>query len=91
MLQNAHNPKCDFKCDKEAGCSICQNSSLANEEDIDISYIEIASRYVKNPITKAKVSSTCYSLGGNISNKTINIPSLSLSNTNLSTNNTNNI
>ena len=48
-------PFCTFKCDKEAGCSICQNSSLANEPDIDISLIEIVSRYVKNPITKAIV------------------------------------
>ena len=46
---------CTFKCDKEAGCSICQNSGLANEPDIDISAIEIVSRYVKNPITKAIV------------------------------------
>ena len=48
-------PKCSFKCDKEAGCSICQNSRLANEEDIEISYIEIVSRYVKNPLTKTIV------------------------------------
>ena len=48
-------PNCDFKCDREAGCSICQNSGLANEPDIDISFIEIVSRYVKNPITKAIV------------------------------------
>lgn len=48
-------PYCTFKCDKEAGCSICQNSSLANEPNIDISTIEIVSRYVKNPITKAVV------------------------------------
>ena len=48
-------PYCDFKCDREAGCSICQNSSLANEPNIEISFIEMASRYVKNPITKAIV------------------------------------
>lgn len=48
-------PNCDFKCDREAGCSICQNSSLAHEPDIDISFIEIVSRYVKNPITKAVI------------------------------------
>ena len=50
-------PKCSFKCDKEAGCSICQNSRLAHEEDINISAIEIVSRYVKNDITKAIVLS----------------------------------
>lgn len=48
-------PRCSFKCDREAGCSICQNSQLAHEPDIDISLIEIVSRYVKNPITKALV------------------------------------
>ena len=48
-------PFCTFKCDKEAGCSICQNSGLANEPNIEISAIEIVSRYVKNPITKAVV------------------------------------
>lgn len=48
-------PNCNFKCDREAGCAICQNSALANEKDIYISLIEIVSRYVKNPITKALV------------------------------------
>ena len=48
-------PYCTFKCDKEAGCSICQNSGLANEPDIEMAPIEIVSRYVKNPITKAVV------------------------------------
>ena len=48
-------PFCTFKCDKEAGCTVCQNSALANEPNIDVSIIEIVSRYVKNPITKAIV------------------------------------
>ena len=48
-------PWCDFKCDKEAGCAICQNSTLAHEPNIEISNIELISRYVKNPITKAIV------------------------------------
>ena len=47
--------KCSFKCDKEAGCSICHNSQITKEPDIEISKIEIVSRYVKNPITKAVV------------------------------------
>lgn len=47
--------KCSFKCDREAGCSICQNSSLVSEPDIDISFIEIVNRYINNPITKAIV------------------------------------
>ena len=48
-------PNCTFKCDKEAGCSICQNSSLANEPDIKISEEAIVERYMNNPITKAIV------------------------------------
>ena len=48
-------PYCSFKCDTEAGCTVCQNSTLANEPNLDISIIEIVSRYVKNPITKSIV------------------------------------
>lgn len=47
--------KCSFKCDKEAGCAICQNSQLANEPDIKIEYSTIVNKYVNNPITKAIV------------------------------------
>lgn len=50
-------PQCSFKCDREAGCAICQNGTLANEPNIEISNIEIVSRYLKNPITKAIVMS----------------------------------
>lgn len=48
-------PNCDFKCDYEAGCSICQNSQLIREPNIDIQYHMIVSRYIHNPITKAIV------------------------------------
>lgn len=48
-------PYCTFKCDKEAGCSICQNSSLANEPNIEISIENIVERYINNPITQAIV------------------------------------
>jgi hypothetical protein len=47
--------KCDFKCDREAGCSVCQNSDLARGTVIDIQYHMIVSRYIHNPITKAIV------------------------------------
>lgn len=46
-------PKCDFKCDKECGRVVCQNSPLAKESDIKISYRKIIERYLSNPITKA--------------------------------------
>lgn len=48
-------PKCDFKCDRENGCRLCQNSSLAKAPDAEISAEEIVSRYMSNPITKALV------------------------------------
>lgn len=49
-------PYCDFKCDKENGCQLCQNSSLIKEKDIDISTEQILKTYyLKNPITKAIV------------------------------------
>ena len=48
-------PYCDFKCDKEAGCSICQNSGLANEPNIDISINKLVERYMTNPLSKSIV------------------------------------
>ena len=48
-------PSCDFKCDKENGCQMCQNSQLAHEPIIDIDLYEIKKRYINNPITKAIV------------------------------------
>ena len=48
-------PNCDFKCDKECGRKICQNSNLAKAEDIDIPAQEIIERYMKNDITQAIV------------------------------------
>lgn len=44
-------PYCTFKC----GTDYCQNSSLANEKNIDISVDEIVSRYINNPITESIV------------------------------------
>lgn len=48
-------PYCNFKCDKEYGKSICQNSSLIKEPNINISYENIIERYLANPITEAIV------------------------------------
>lgn len=44
---------CDFKCDKEAGCQVCQNSDLAKAPTIEIDDEEIIQRYITNPITEA--------------------------------------
>lgn len=48
-------PFCSFKCDKECGRAVCQNSSLANEPNIEISDEKIIGRYLSNPITEAIV------------------------------------
>ena len=48
-------PYCSFKCDKENGCRLCQNSSLAHEPDIEISLGALLDRYQNNPLTKAIV------------------------------------
>lgn len=48
-------PKCTFKCDKENGCSLCQNSNLAHESTLDISILTLLDRYESNPLSKAIV------------------------------------
>lgn len=48
-------PTCSFKCDKENGCQLCQNSKLAQEPNIDVAIHYIVDRYISNPITKAIV------------------------------------
>lgn len=48
-------PFCSFKCDKENGCNLCQNSHLAQEPVIDIPVNTILHRYLQNDITKAIV------------------------------------
>ena len=46
-------PKCSFKCDKEYGDRVCQNSTLTQSPDIKIDNEKIMKRYLSNPITKA--------------------------------------
>ena len=48
-------PYCSFKCDKECGRAVCQNSPLANTPNIEISYEDICIRYLNNPIAEAIV------------------------------------
>jgi hypothetical protein len=48
-------PKCSFKCDKECGKQVCQNSELASAPDIEISNEEIIQFYLENPLTEAIV------------------------------------
>ena len=46
---------CTFKCDKECGRSVCQNSQLARQKSIDVDRAELCHRYMRNKITKAVV------------------------------------
>lgn len=48
-------PYCDFKCDKECGKPICQNSPLIKIPNIKIEEEYIIEKYLKNPITEAIV------------------------------------
>jgi len=46
-------PYCDFKCDKECGRAVCQNSPLTKIHNIKIEEEYIIEKYLKNPITEA--------------------------------------
>lgn len=49
--------ECNWKCLKEEGLDItvCQNSELAHQANIEVSIDKIIERYLNNPITKAIV------------------------------------
>lgn len=48
-------PYCNFKCDKECGQQVCQNSNLINTPNSDVSITGIVKTYMNNDITKAIV------------------------------------
>lgn len=48
-------PYCTFKCNRECGLSVCQNSELTKSKNIDIPYKKIVSRYLSNAMTNAIV------------------------------------
>ena len=48
-------PFCSFKCDKENGNQICQNSNVINYPIIDINDDKIIHRYLENKMTSAIV------------------------------------
>ena len=50
-------PYCSFKCDKDNGCAVCQNSELAHKPTYDIPTRYLVNRYLENPITKAVIFS----------------------------------
>ncbi len=48
-------PSCTFKCERECGQKICQNSTLAQAPNMEISTRTLVERYMNNPITSAIV------------------------------------
>jgi len=48
-------PYCTFKCNKDANMEVCQNMILKDQPLIDIPVMDIAQKYIDNPITKAIV------------------------------------
>lgn len=48
-------PFCNFKCEKEYGNRICQNSSLTREPTISINIDTIIDKYINNPLTSSIV------------------------------------
>ena len=48
-------PMCDWKCDKECGKRVCQNSTLAETPIKDIDVNILIEKYLNNPISKAVV------------------------------------
>lgn len=48
-------PKCSFKCEKESGKQVCQNSALATAPDKTVSIDSIIEKYMDNKLTKAIV------------------------------------
>jgi hypothetical protein len=48
-------PNCTFKCEKDCGEHCCQNSALAQSDNIAIDVHTVIERYVNNPMTSAIV------------------------------------
>jgi organic radical activating enzyme len=47
--------KCTWKCEKECGMRVCQNSALAEAKGVEIEIDKLVDRYINNQITKAVV------------------------------------
>ena len=48
-------PSCSWKCEKDCGMRVCQNSTLAEAKSIEIEADKLVNRYLNNSITKAVV------------------------------------
>ena len=49
------SPSCTWKCNKECGKQVCQNSALASEPVIDTDIDRLVEQYIQNPITQSVV------------------------------------
>lgn len=48
-------PNCSFKCDKECGRAVCQNSALAHSPSKEITIIHLIDKFDENPLSEAIV------------------------------------
>lgn len=48
-------PSCTFKCERDCGQKMCQNSALAQAPNIEININSLIERYMNNPITNAVI------------------------------------
>lgn len=48
-------PSCTFKCERECGKKMCQNSSLVNTPTLATGVKSLVNKYINNPITSAIV------------------------------------
>ncbi|GFI62540.1 hypothetical protein IMSAG049_01724 [Clostridiales bacterium] len=48
-------PSCTWKCERDCGKRVCQNSPLSAIDDISVNIEVIINRYINNPITKSIV------------------------------------
>jgi hypothetical protein len=48
-------PSCTFKCERECGQKMCQNSSLVQAPTLTVNVHSIVCKYINNPITSAIV------------------------------------
>ena len=48
-------PSCTFKCERECGQKICQNSSLVQSTTLEVGVKSIVNKYINNTITSAIV------------------------------------
>lgn len=48
-------PSCSWKCERDCGMRVCQNSALAKAKSIHIGINDLVNRYLNNPITNSIV------------------------------------